>query len=121
MRSVDIVVTGDPASAREAAVRALEARKFKLSWEHEWSGSAERGSKVLNAVAGALAQYFKVGLKIFSGTPGEVVVRFERQSSGWMGGGIGAMRTNKNLDRLRDEVSTAFRDQGILIRVTEQK
>lgn len=121
MRSVDITVKGDPASARDAAVRALEARKFKITWEHEWSGTAERGSKVLNAIAGALAQYFKVGVKIFAGTPGEVVVRFERQSSGWMGGGIGAMRTNKNLDRLRDEVATAFKEQGILVGVAEQK
>lgn len=121
MRTVDITVTGDPASARAAAVQALEARKFRITWEHEWSGTAERGSKVLNVVAGALAQYFKVGLKIFSGTPGEVVVRFERQSSGWMGGGIGEMRTNRNMDRLRDEVAAAFREQGILVGVAEQK
>ena len=30
----------------------------------EWDGTAERGNKIANALAGALAQYFKVGVVV---------------------------------------------------------
>ena len=119
MRTIDISVQVDPSNAKQEAIRALEARKFRLTWQDEWSGTAERGSKVANALAGALAQYFKVGLRIFTGPSGEVVVRFEQESRGLMGGGIGAMRTKRNMNSLRDEVSASFRERGILIGVSE--
>jgi hypothetical protein len=42
-------------------------------------------------------------------------MRVERQSSGWMGGAIGASRTTKNLERLRDELGATFDGAGVLV------
>jgi len=53
MRTVEIVVKGDSETARVAANRALESRKFRLSWEDQWTATAERGNKTVNALAGA--------------------------------------------------------------------
>jgi hypothetical protein len=118
-KHIDFVVTGDPGTAKATAERALVERKFHLTWQDEWSGTAERGNKVANVVAGALAQYFKVGVRIMSAQPGETTVRIERQSSGWMGGAIGAARTTKNMNALRHELEATFGAAGVLRGVTE--
>jgi hypothetical protein len=57
---IDFVVTGDPVTARASVEEALVARKFHVTWSDDWTAIAERGSKVANALAGALPQYFKV-------------------------------------------------------------
>jgi len=121
MRIVEIVVKGNSDSARAAANQALESRKFRLGWEDPWTATAERGNKTANALAGALAQYFKVGLKLMTGNPGEVVLRFEQQSTGTMGGLVGMRRSTKNMQSLRDELTTAFQEQGVLVSVNETK
>src|ERR1022692_3835275 len=115
---IDFLVLGDPVKARATIEEALVARKFKVTWSDDWTATAERGSKVANALAGALAQYFKVGVRLMSAQPGETTIRIERQSSGWMGGAIGASRTNKNLTALRSELEAAFAGAGVLRNVT---
>jgi hypothetical protein len=116
---IDFVVTGDPGMARATAERALVERRFTVTWNDDWTGTAERGNKVANALAGALAQYFKVGLRLMSTQPGETIVRVERQSSGWMGGAIGAARTNKNMAALRQELEATFGSAGVLRGVSD--
>jgi hypothetical protein len=116
---IDFLVTGDPASARATAEQALVTRKFGVVWQDEWTATAERGSKTANVMLGALAQYFKVGVRLMGAQPGETVVRIERQSSGWAGGAIGASRTNKNLASLRTELEATFANAGVLRNVTE--
>jgi len=64
-----------------------------------------------------MAQYFKVGVRIISGEAGQTTVRIEKQSSGWMGGAIGASRTTKNLASLESELRTTFEGAGVLISV----
>jgi hypothetical protein len=54
-----------------------------------------------------------------SAQPGETTVRLERQSSGWMGGAIGAARTTKILTALRTELETTFSAAGVLRGVSE--
>jgi hypothetical protein len=116
---IDFLVTGDPASARSAVEQALVVRKFRVAWSDDWTAVAERGSKVANALAGAAAQYFKVGVRIMSAQPGETTVRIERQSSGWMGGAIGASRTTKNMTALRTELESTFSGAGVLRQVSD--
>ncbi len=115
---IDFLVTGDPARARATAEKALIDRKFKVAWTDDWSATAERGNKALNVVAGALAQYFKVGVRLFAAGPEETTVRVEQLSSGWMGGGIGAIRTRKNMEALRGELEAIFSAAGVLRGVT---
>jgi len=120
MDNIDLFVTGDPTRAKATAVAALEARGFRLQWADEWAGTAEKGNKTLNIVAGAFAQYFKVGVRIMSASaPGQSIVRLEKLSSGMAGGAIGASRTKKNLFGLRDELAGAFQQAGVLVAVHE--
>ena len=116
-KNIDFVVTGDPGRARATAEQALVSRKFRVEWHDDWTGTAERGSKTGNLLAGALAQYFKVGVRLMTGQPGQTVVRVEKQSSGWMGGAIGASRTTKNFESLKDELATVFSGAGVLVSV----
>jgi hypothetical protein len=114
---VDIVITGEPAQVRDAAVALLESRGFRFTWTDHWSATAEKGSKVGNVLAGALAQYFAVGLRVMAGHPGQTIVRFDQLNTGWMGGAIGAHRVSKNLDALRDDFAGWFHHQGLLVGV----
>jgi hypothetical protein len=50
-----------------------------------------------------------------SGDHGNSILRVQRQSSGWAGGAIGASRTTKNLERLRDELAAAFDGANVLL------
>ena len=118
IQGCEFTLQGDPAHARATVQQALEMRKFRLAWNDEWTATAERGSKVGNALAGAAAQYFKVGVGIRSGTDGNSILRVERQSSGWMGGAIGASRTTKNLEQLRDQLEATFGAANVLVATT---
>ena len=111
----DFTLQGDPGRVRSTVQEALETRKFRLTWHDDWTATAERGSKVANAIAGAAAQYFKIGVAIRSADDGNSVLRVERQSSGLMGGAIGAARTTKNLDKLRTELDSTFQTAGVLV------
>ena len=115
MDAVEYLVTGDAVRAKATVVQALEARKFKLTWMGEWDGVAERGSKVANALAGAFAQYFKVGVTIRSGANGTAVIRLDKSSKGYMGGVVGASRTSKNFDALHADLDATFRSAGVLV------
>jgi hypothetical protein len=114
---IDFVVTGDPARARATAESALMTRKFRVQWHDDWTATAERGSKTGNLVAGAMAQYFKVAVRLMSAGSDQTTVRVEKQSSGWMGGAIGASRTKKNFAALKDELQATFAAAGVLVSV----
>ncbi len=115
-----VTVLGDSARAKATAEQALVDRRFKVSWTDDWSAIAERGSKVANALAGAMAQYMKVMVSLHAGSePGHTVIRLQKGSSGAMGGAIGVSRTTKNLSALRDQLAETFRAAGVLVGVTQ--
>src|SRR5712692_5499420 len=105
INQIDITVSGDLTAAREAAVAELQTRKFRLTWDGDWNATAERGNKILNVVAGAMAHYFKVGLKLSTTPEGKTLVQVLRESRGTMGGAIGVVRTNKDMERLKDDLT----------------
>ena len=115
MEYFDLTLTGDPARAKATVQTALEARKFTLGWSDQWTATAERGSKVANALAGAFAQYFKVEVAIRSEPDSDTsIVRIGRGSRGLMGGAIGVSRTNKNMATLFAELQATFSAAGVL-------
>jgi len=116
---VDFLVVGDPTAARATAEQALVSRNFRVAWSDPWTATAERGSKVANALAGAFAQYFKVGVRLTAAQPGLTTVRIERQSSGAMGGLVGVSRVRRNLGALRSELEATFNAAGVLRGVSE--
>jgi hypothetical protein len=118
-KHVDFLVMGDPGMARATAEQALASRKFRVTWSDEWSAVAERGSKTANLLVGALAQYFKVGVRLMAAEPGETTVRIERLTTGWRGGAIGASRTKSNFTSLRTELEATFSAAGVLRGVSE--
>ena len=117
MNAVDFIVAGDANRAKLTVVQALESRKFKLTWSSEWDAVAERGNKVANVLAGALAQYFKVGVLVRTAPDGNGVIRIEKSSKGYMGGVVGASRTSKNFDALAGELEASFRAAGVLVHI----
>jgi hypothetical protein len=118
-RFIDFVVSGDPRAARATVERALIDRQFRITWTDDWTGLAERGSKAANFWLGAFAQYFKVGIRLMTAGPDQTTVRIERQSSGLMGGAIGATRTSNNFRALQDELQITFRAAGVLHSMSE--
>lgn len=119
MKYVDVAVRMDGAAARERAAQELTSRKFRITWENDWYGVAEKGNKILAAFAGAFAQYFKVGIRVMAGDSEVTVVRFEKLASGMMAGAIGVHRAEKQMRTLRDDFAKAFEAQGLLAGVSE--
>lgn len=114
MKFAEFHLDGDAARAKATVAQALEARKFKLAWNSDWAGTAERGNKIANAILGAMAQYFKVGVSVMTAPEGYGIVRIEKSSSGWMGGAIGARRTTKNFEGLKGDLEATFAGAGVL-------
>lgn len=120
MEYVDFSLSGDPTSAKQVITDALTARKFRVQWTDEWTGVAERGNKVANALLGAFAQYFKIDVVIRTDeSTGTGIVRLARSSRGMMGGAVGVHRTNKNMRTLADELTAAFDASGVLLGRTD--
>ena len=119
MQSVEFLVNGDPALARNTAAEILGQRGFKLTWTSDWSATAVRGSTTGNVLLGGFAQKFEVGLSVSSVGNGQTVIRFERQNRGWMGGAVGAVRVTRNMNELRDQFRDAMSARGMLAGVQE--
>jgi hypothetical protein len=120
MTAFDVYIHGDPSQVRTVAVQALEGRGFRFTWTDDWHALAEKGSKVGNALGGALAQYYAIEVQVMAGPqPGQSIVRFTQGNTGWMGGAIGASRVKKAYGTLRDEFVGWFHQQGLLAGVQD--
>jgi hypothetical protein len=112
----DIAVRLDPAAARDVVVREFGARGFRVSFLDAWNAVAERGKKGMNVALGAFAQYYCVGVTVFTGAQGETVIRLLRAPTGyWTGGGIiGKARVSGAFADITNELVAAFTEQGVL-------
>jgi hypothetical protein len=108
-KEINFTVPGDPEAVRATVAQVLTSRGFTLTWQDDSTAIAVRGSRVANVLVGALAQCFKVGVRIVAGQPSETLVRIERLSSGWVGGFVGVGKTRRNLDSLHAELEVTFR------------
>jgi hypothetical protein len=120
MKAIDFTVVGDAERAKVTAVDALQQKGFRIEWSDEWSATAEKGSKVKNALLGGFAQYIKLGLEVRSASmPGHSVIRLTQGSKGYAGGALGVSKTNKARNQLRDELAAIFQNAGVLVNVAE--
>lgn len=119
MNAIEFFVTGDAQRAKVTVAEALQARKFKLAWSSDWDAVASRGNKVANVLAGAFAQYFEFALMVRSTADGHGVIRLDKSSKGYMGGAVGAVRTNKTFDALAADLEATFRSAGVLIQARQ--
>lgn len=110
----EIAVTGDPAAARATVVHALENRGFTVSWQDDWSGTAEKGSKAKQIMWGGFAPHLKVGLSLHAIDQG-TVVRLIRPSAGISGGMMGRAKAVKQFDGIADDLLASFRQAGVLL------
>jgi len=112
-----IVVSGDPQAALRSAHDLLVAKGYRITPTDTWSGTAELGSKTKGALLGAMSLYINVRYQVTAGQePGTHVVNILQGSTGWMGGAVGASRTNKAIEQLRADLEQAFSTSGNLVR-----
>lgn len=114
MAEIEYVLNGDPTTGRDTAARALEQRNFTVQWEDTWSATATRGSKAKNLLLGGAAQFMEIGVRVTRIDDAHVAVRIVGAPAGWQGGLLGASRTKKNFNGLRDELEHEFRASGAL-------
>jgi len=120
VQSIQFVVNGDPALARDTASQILAERGFTLNWASEWSAQATKGSTAGMLLIGGLAQRFRVGLSVTSVGNGQSMIEFTRENTGWTGGAIGAVRVKRNMEALRDHFRDAMTARGMLAGVQER-
>lgn len=116
----DIALQVTPEQARDAVVRELAARGFRVAFHDPWNATAERGSKGMNVAFGALAQYFRISVQIFQGPAGETVVRLLRDPVGYWGGLVGRARVSGTFKQVVNDLISAFHQQGLLVGVGHQ-
>ena len=119
MKYVDVAVRLDAAAARDRAAHELSARGFTVKWDDDWSATAAKGSRVANLMLGGFAQRIEFGLRVMAVDAEVTVVRFEKRSSGWVGGYLGVRKTEKQLKSVRDDFARVFDSVGLLAGVSE--
>lgn len=110
----EIAVSGEPVRARTTAVEALEGRGFTFTWQDEWSGSAEKGSKGKQLLLGGFAPHLQVDISLLAADHG-TVVRLTRPSAGVSGGLMGRAKAIKQFNGVADDLVAAFQHAGVLL------
>ncbi|QVQ54489.1 hypothetical protein J4H86_12955 [Spiractinospora alimapuensis] len=107
-------LTVGPADARTVLENALSEQGYRMSWENEYRGLAEKGSKTKAMLLGALAMHFKYNLQIDQAPDGSIVASVFLGNTGMSGGAIGLAKVRTELDRLYTVVRQAYESKGIL-------
>jgi hypothetical protein len=113
MKTVDITVSGDSGRAKTVVEQVLFGRGFAVTWTDSWTGSAEKGSKR------GFGFYYKVGLSIMSGAPGQFTLRVQPLISRMQNGLAFVGRTNRFFSDLNAELATALAEMGTVVSSVE--
>lgn len=82
----------DPTVLRDTATAVLTDEGFTVSGE-EWTADATKGSIPRYVALGWMAQRFHVSVRIMSRESSQILLRVDRESLGFLGGGmIGSRR-----------------------------
>src|SRR5206468_6759837 len=90
----DIAVKGSVQNVQNLAQTAFAANGFTVKWESATKGHAVKGSRGLNLVLGAFAQYYGVDFEIYPGQDA-AVLRLLKSNTGLAGGIWGMMKVSK--------------------------
>ncbi len=112
----DIGVKGSMDNIQTQVRQAFEVNGFKINWDGNRKGKAEKGSKGANIMLGALATHYVVDFEI-SGTADSGNVRLIKTGSGASGGLLGMRKANKQFDQLVDTLADWFKQQGTFVAV----
>ena len=112
----DIMVNTGPDNIQNLVRQAFEINGFRVNWEDNSHGKAEKGSKGANILLGALATHHQIGFEISNSAQG-ANLRLLKIGSGASGGLLGMRSANKQFDQLTDTLASWFKQQGILIDV----
>ena len=123
---LNIEVRGDPAAIKASAMEVLTAQGFKVDWQDEWTGHAERGSKTANYLSGGLTKHQELGVRILQNQSGNVLLQLASESVGnyggpsaWVGERVGRQQMDGTLASLRTEVESKLSNVGVVVGVTE--
>ena len=116
----EFLVSGDSESARDLAASALADRGLSLEWSDDWTARASKGNVVVNLLAGAFAQSYRLDLRVRStdgvdGGPDATIVTVEMLGRGLAGGIWGAKKTRTFFRDLRDDLAARYSSQGRLV------
>lgn len=112
----NLYVTGDPGRARSTLEAVLQSKGWKITWQADgWTGMGTKGSKVMNVLFGAFAQYHELWFTLASLPDGNTHVRLYRTGSGIGGGLIGMSRVKTAFREVVGIVEAAYGQAGVLI------
>lgn len=119
MASHDFFITGDQVAARTAVSAALQAQGFAVNTLPNGTTVADRGSKPMTFLFGALAgKKFHVSFAIdySQDANGRLVARLNRDmvAGAFKGGALGAAKTKSAFEQTANALQAALAAQGIL-------
>ena len=117
----DIAVKSAVQNVQNLVQHAFAANGFEVKWENATKGLAEKGSKGVNLMLGALAQYYGIEFEIYPQAQAEAAtLRLHKANTGWAGGYLGARKVEKQFEQLSDTLAAWFGQQGVLQGVRKQ-
>ncbi len=113
---LDMTLAGDPAAQRDGLQSLLLGTGWKVEWHPSgWSGTAAKGSKVMNVLFGAFAQYHEVAFSFATQPDGHTALTVYRNGDGCMGGLYGMYKVKKSFRETASLVETHYQNSGALI------
>lgn len=96
---LDMVLGGDPGAHRHSLDQLLRANGWTTNWTSEWSGLATKGSKVMNVLFGAFAQYHEMQFQFSTNPDGSTNLHVFRVGDGCVGGLLGMHKAKKTFEQ----------------------
>jgi hypothetical protein len=104
----DLIVDGPFQQVQKLLQDYFYYNGFRITRYDIHSGIAQRGSKGMNIVGGALAQYYEIRFQLIIMPDRSICVRIFKANSGLWGGIIGVCMVEEKYQGIIDELSYFF-------------
>ena len=112
----DLVLAGDPGPHRESLARVLGDGGWTIAWDPAgWSGMATKGSKTMNFLFGAFAQYHEISFSFVTQPDASTGLTLYRTGQGCMGGLYGMYKVKKSFKKTAGMVENHYQIAGVLV------